>query len=571
MKKIFALIIFFILVLSNLNFAYAQDTEDDGGITPDNFILYKLDRAFEIINLLLTFDRAERAKLGLENARERILEAKTLIMGGNVEYLEKLKEDHKNSIEKVKEELDEIGEDDLEVDEELEQDLEEQEKELDEVEKEVEIKIKGKLTEEQAAKLMDFLESLGNDVNEVKIRVKDTKTKIKIKLDKIDLEGLESEENEESEGIEEKEVDEENELEIDEDTDNENKIEEIKTEDKKEETKSIVPPLVKIPVPPLANTGKEIFVRTNGDDNNPGTKDKPLKTLVKALELAGSGTTIKLGKGAYEGNYLLEEKNSGITITDEDDYCTKTSPSKAFRGNRPVVLFHKKVMDDGTDNSDAVFHLSQNVKNIRINCVSIIGGKTTGIWNDGGINFAVTQSEISDSTNSGIYESSLSTGSKYLNNYISKNGVLDNLDHGFYISGKDALIEGNIVENNYAFGIQVYPGPENVKVLNNECAYNGKSGIVIGAEPNPLEPEIVGSEPKIAKNILVKDNICHNNKRAGITAYNTQETVVFENNILFGNGEGGILLEADQIPKIKSIFRNNKDINGNLVEPKVDE
>src|SRR3989344_760079 len=548
MKKIFTLIIFLILVLSNLNFAYSLDTEEQKDedesdwITPDNFILYKLDRAFERINLLLTFDRAERAKLGLEHARERILEAKSLIKEGKTEYLEELKYEHKKSIDKFNGDLSELEDEEF-LDEEIEVELEEQENEIKDIK--TNLRVTEKLNEEQSGKLNDFLDSLGNNVKEVKIKIKEDKVKIRIKHNKEKNDEEIKEEIEDEEELEiEKDIEELEDEEIDKDIKiideekkdkKDDKIEDIKTEKKNEETKNIMPPLI--------NTNKEIFVRTDGNDNNPGTKDRQLKTLVHAFELAVSGTTIKLGKGIYEGNYMLTSKNSDIIITDEDDYCTKTSSGKAFKGERPVVLSYKMIMSDGTDNSYNVFHLSPGVKNVRINCVTIKGvrdkilrngkvpvgaeldraldklgdGAGTGIWNDGGINLVVTNTEITNNIFSGVYESGYGTmGSKYINNYVSNNGVIDNLDHGFYISSKNVLIEKNIVENNYAFGIQVYPGPENVKVLNNECAFNGKSGIVVGAEPNPLEPEIVGSEPKIAKNILVKGNTCHDNKKTGI-------------------------------------------------------
>src|SRR3989344_24434 len=282
MKKIFTLIIFLILVLSNLNFAYSLDTEEQKDedesdwITPDNFILYKLDRAFERINLLLTFDRAERAKLGLEHARERILEAKSLIKEGKTEYLEELKYEHKKSIDKFNGDLSELEDEEF-LDEEIEVELEEQENEIKDIK--TNLRVTEKLNEEQSGKLNDFLDSLGNNVKEVKIKIKEDKVKIRIKHNK---------------------------------------------EKNDEEIKNIMPPLI--------NTNKEIFVRTDGNDNNPGTKDRPLKTLVHAFELAVSGTTIKLGKGIYEGNYMLTSKNSDIIITDEDDYCTKTSSGKAFKG-----------------------------------------------------------------------------------------------------------------------------------------------------------------------------------------------------------------------------------------------
>src|SRR3989344_3348347 len=117
MKKILTIFMAFLLIIG-LSPVYAQELdadqiEEQGGLTPDS-ALYRLDRAAEKLSLLLTFGKTAKAKKGLDHAMERVLEAKTLIKKGKVEKLEELKEEHRKSVEKVKENLEKIKERDSE-------------------------------------------------------------------------------------------------------------------------------------------------------------------------------------------------------------------------------------------------------------------------------------------------------------------------------------------------------------------------------------------------------------------------------------------------------------------------
>jgi hypothetical protein len=42
-----------------------------------------------------------------------------------------------------------------------------------------------------------------------------------------------------------------------------------------------------------------LVVATDGDDANPGTLDQPLRTVQRAVDLAGPGTTIEIRGGSY--------------------------------------------------------------------------------------------------------------------------------------------------------------------------------------------------------------------------------------------------------------------------------
>ena len=190
MKKILSLILTIFLVLG-MTIVYAQEEDnseldsEDGGVAPDS-AFYGLDRALERIDLLITLGRAAKAKKGLDHARERLMEARKLVKENKFEHLERLKLEHKESVEKIKLELkgieSENPEGSLEEEVEIEAEVESQENQLDAVTTDLELKFSGQLTDEQAAKLKDFLNSLGNDVSNVKLRIKDGKNAIKVRL-----------------------------------------------------------------------------------------------------------------------------------------------------------------------------------------------------------------------------------------------------------------------------------------------------------------------------------------------------------------------------------------------------
>ena len=185
MNKFFTILMVFVLVIG-LSPVYAQEAEEDeGGVSPDS-VLYGLDRAAERLSYLLTIGKAAKAKKGLEQARERVLEAKKLVKEGNLENLDKIKEEHRKSIEKVKENLDQVKEESpegaLEDEIEVEAELEEQMTELEKAESDFDLKVSGTLTDEQHAKLKAFLDSLNSDISEVRVKVKDDKARIKVRI-----------------------------------------------------------------------------------------------------------------------------------------------------------------------------------------------------------------------------------------------------------------------------------------------------------------------------------------------------------------------------------------------------
>lgn len=211
----------FFLIISQTVFAYpisgnavkTEKTTISAGITPDSF-LYFLDVALDNINLLLTFDPAEKAKKGLDIARERLMEVREMVKAGKIDASQIAQREHANVLNIVQSSIREIERDnstqEIEEEIEIEKELEEHKTEVEEVEAELKIKIKveGKITPEQQALLESILENLKEKITEVEIEIEneknETKIKIKQETDKTDKEiEIEIEKLEERKGLKE--------------------------------------------------------------------------------------------------------------------------------------------------------------------------------------------------------------------------------------------------------------------------------------------------------------------------------------------------------------------------------
>jgi len=175
-------ILMILLALSTVN---AQQA--DAGVTPDSF-LWGLDKAIDQLNLLLTFDKSEKSKKGIEIARERLLEVKAMVEENKLEAAEKAKEEHGRTLVKVKKNVKEIEKDNsideikevIEIEKELEEHNEEIEQTFDELK--VKIEIKGEITQQQKDLIDSVLNSLKGQTGEVEIEIKNKKDKTKIEI-----------------------------------------------------------------------------------------------------------------------------------------------------------------------------------------------------------------------------------------------------------------------------------------------------------------------------------------------------------------------------------------------------
>ncbi|MFQ5815279.1 MAG: DUF5667 domain-containing protein [Candidatus Hydrothermarchaeaceae archaeon] len=186
-------IVSIVLVLASLAIqpVFAQEAENgDPGITPDSF-LYGLDVVLDKVNLLLTFDQAEKSKKGLEIAEERLLEVRAMALENKVTAMERAANEHDSVLVQVESSIQDLERDnttsELEEEIEIERKLIEHKNRVEDVQGEikVKIKVKGVITPEQQELVDSILSSMENKTGKVEIKINNKKgeTKIKIKVE----------------------------------------------------------------------------------------------------------------------------------------------------------------------------------------------------------------------------------------------------------------------------------------------------------------------------------------------------------------------------------------------------
>lgn len=98
----------------------------------------------------------------------------------------------------------------------------------------------------------------------------------------------------------------------------------------------------------------DYYVRTNGDDDNPGDSDAPFLTIAKALETAKKGNIISIGPGEYELSSAILVRNSCTLIgcVDENEEAVIISPNNSFftiPANRELTLKKLKLHTEDCD------------------------------------------------------------------------------------------------------------------------------------------------------------------------------------------------------------------------------
>ena len=214
MKKIISVVVSLLLVLSILPGVFAQETTDasnaeelttddvevdelegDAGIASDS-ALHGIDRALERIRMRMTFGAKNKAAYGLKVAEERLLEAQAMAKAKKIEAFEKAKKEHKEALDEVESELDDVSEDDPEDEvedyTEVEAGLEKHRERIAKLINVIDLRVIGKLSDEQKEKIETLIAELEDDENNVRIKLIDNRKKAllryKAKLGKTDEE-----------------------------------------------------------------------------------------------------------------------------------------------------------------------------------------------------------------------------------------------------------------------------------------------------------------------------------------------------------------------------------------------
>lgn len=295
------------------------------------------------------------------------------------------------------------------------------------------------------------------------------------------------------------------------------------------------------------------YVATNGSDSNPGTLDRPWKTVKYAVSKMVAGDTTYVREGVY--------REKGVAFSTSG---TASAPIKLlnYPGESPTL--------EGDQASHAGINLRRGVGWITIEGLEITRYNNGIVFDDahdviirGNWIHHNTPAPNTPMTNSGSRHAQGIAGdaarilidSNLINNNgnfheCSQNARHCNQDHGMYIHGTSFTITNNLIYGNLGYGIQIaaaypynpsidaspeYAGATNWVIANNTIANQfDRAGIVVWGP---------------VRNSSIENNIFYENaaNRAtnfpqGIDFYfpaGSPSGIVIRNNISYATGAGG--------------------------------
>ncbi|POZ58201.1 hypothetical protein LYSIN_02985 [Lysinibacillus sphaericus] len=237
-----------------------------------------------------------------------------------------------------------------------------------------------------------------------------------------------------------------------------------------------------------------IYVATNGNDDNVGTKSKPFRTLKKAASEANAGTTVLIRKGNYHEKLVV--KHSG----------TKSKPITFKAYNKEKVVLSGKDLKD----------VEQDVALVVINNKNYV--------TISGLTIKDLSTDLAGETVMGIYVTGSSSHITLENNHVQRieTHADDGNGHGIAIYGTGTMKDINILNNTLedlklgASESLVLNGNIDVfKVENNIVRRSDNIGIdLIGYEG-------ISNDKKVdfVRNGIVKNNIVYEISSYGNPAY----------------------------------------------------
>jgi len=288
-------------------------------------------------------------------------------------------------------------------------------------------------------------------------------------------------------------------------------------------------------------SGRDIYV--DDDQNYPdeadGTLYNPYKTIQAAVKNAENGDTIKVLKGKYSGDIVIDKSITIITESLDDVLInsTKRNPYLIDIIADSVSLEKLKLEDDTTtSHRKAIIHISSEASNVKV-IDSLINHSVNGygIFIEGSYGTVIKNNTINDTRGIYIGNSNLitidynrilncsndpairiatSTGNQVVNNYIS------NSTYGIYASQcSNTLIENNTIIFNDISGTLIVSGNEN-EIFNNTIRRNHLNGIDLSGDyctvggnnifKNGMGISIGGSY------CIIKDNNIHDALHTGL-------------------------------------------------------
>jgi len=257
---------------------------------------------------------------------------------------------------------------------------------------------------------------------------------------------------------------------------------------------------------------------SSGNDANPGTQSAPWRTLAKAVATASAGDTVVLEPGTY----------GGVGQTTNFSRSGTTSAPIVFTSvpGAPKATIHGYVRITGSNLHLDSFLFEGPTGAIVAKTSENPGGQEVQVSIMYGSGVELTNSEVKDNAwHAGVFISQ-ATGIHLSGDYIHDNGDAStgaNLDHGVYWCSGSGSITDSRIEDNVAYGVQLYPSATNVTVSHDTISGNGRGGVIVSHE---------------ASDNTISNNLITGNKEYGIRAYSlTGSGNVAKENLIWDSGQ----------------------------------
>ena len=261
------------------------------------------------------------------------------------------------------------------------------------------------------------------------------------------------------------------------------------------------------------------FVSPAGSDSGSGAESQPWRTLGHALSATRPGETVVLRAGTYGAMGTTTQVGlSGtaaapITLMGHPD-----DPKPTIQGYVRITGSHlrlSRILFDGP--TGRVLPVSSSNPNGEEVQVSVMYGSDVEI----------RASEIRDNAwHAGIFVAD-AADVRLVGNYVHDNGDRSqpsqaNLDHGIYWGSGSGEVANNLIGDNLAYGVHLYPEAAGVVVRHNTIVGNDRGGVIVAENA--------------AHNRIV-NNVVAFNALSGIKAYALSGAGnVAEGNVVWSNG-----------------------------------
>lgn len=276
-------------------------------------------------------------------------------------------------------------------------------------------------------------------------------------------------------------------------------------------------------LPPLLtrSRGTTFYVAPAGSDSNPGTRQRPWKTIQRALRRLRPGQRALVRRGTYVADHVVERSG------------TRTAPITvaAYPGERVVLRAA------ATSGDTYPLRVTSGAAFVRIQGFVLElakGISSTNVYFEGRAHdVELSRNEIRFSQDQGVFLERSTRNIHLIGNRIHDNGrgheSGQHQSHGIYIEGADHLVANNVIYNHpFGFGIQIYPENTGTVVVHNTVVGSGHSGIVIGGDGG-------------VSNIAIRNNVLAFNASFGVQMDSEcPQAVSIDRNVIHGNRSGAI-------------------------------